>query len=163
MADTDVPGEVLARACAGDDAAREAIYHTLAPATLTLIRRVVAQRALAEDIFQDTMMILYERLPQFRREAPLGAWLRRIAISRCLMQLRSPWRRARLLLEPDAAGAAGAEAPSTPAYRGEWIDLERALATLSATARAGVWGALCSDPHVPWREPTASRACDKAR
>jgi RNA polymerase sigma factor (sigma-70 family) len=140
LADTAVPEEVLAQACAGDDAAREAIYAALAPATLTLIRRMVGQRALSEDIFQDTMMTLYERLPQFRREAPLGAWLRQIAISRCLMYLRSPWRRARLCLE-------GAELPAqsvdnslvTPGYRAEWIDLERALATLAPTARAVVW------------------------
>jgi RNA polymerase sigma factor (sigma-70 family) len=139
LADTAVPDELLAQACAGVSAAREAIYAVLAPATWTLIRRMVGQRALAEDVFQDTMMILYERLPQFRREAPLGAWLRRIAISRCLMQLRSPWRRARLLLEPDGAGADAAPASSTPGYRGEWIDLERALALLPATARAVVW------------------------
>jgi predicted metalloprotease with PDZ domain len=46
LADTGVPDELLTRACAGDEAAREAIYRVLAPATLTLIRRVVGQRAL---------------------------------------------------------------------------------------------------------------------
>jgi RNA polymerase sigma factor (sigma-70 family) len=140
LADTAVPEEVLAQACAGDDAAREAIYAALAPATLTLIRRMVGQRALSEDIFQDTMMTLYERLPQFRREAPLGAWLRQIAISRCLMYLRSPWRRARLRLEgADLHAQSGDNSLVTPGYRGEWIDLERALATLAPTARAVVW------------------------
>ena len=104
LADTGVPDELLARACAGDAAARQAIYGVLAPATLTLIRRVVGQRAAAEDIFQDTMMTLYERLPQFRREAPLGAWLRQIAISHCLMHLRSPWRRMCLRLEAEDPG-----------------------------------------------------------
>jgi RNA polymerase sigma-70 factor (ECF subfamily) len=141
LADTGVSEEVLARACAGDDAAREAIYTALAPATLTLIRRMVGQRALSEDIFQDTMMTFYERLPQFRREAPLGAWLRQIAISRCLMHLRSPWRRARLYLDTVRLPGAPDEAPPavTPAYAGESIDVERALATLSPTARAVVW------------------------
>jgi len=141
LADTGVSEEVLARACAGDDAAREAIYSALAPATLTLIRRMVGQRALSEDIFQDTMMTFYERLPQFRREAPLGAWLRQIAISRCLMHLRSPWRRARLYLDAVRLPGAPDEAPPpvTPPYAGESIDVERALATLSPTARAVVW------------------------
>ena len=140
MADTGVPDEVLARACAGDDAAREAIYRALAPATLTLIRRVVGQPALAEDIFQDTMMTLYERLPQFRREAPLGAWLRQIALSRCLMCLRSPWQRARMCLESaELSGGAAAAVPFAPGYRVEWIDVERALAALPPTARAVVW------------------------
>ena len=140
LADTGVADHLLARACAGDAAAREAIYSVLAPAALTLIRRIVGTRAIAEDIFQDTMMIMYERLPQFRREAPLGAWLRQIAISRCLMHLRSPWRRLRLRLEAEDPGHPWAdESLATPADRGEWIDLERALATLAPTARAIVW------------------------
>ena len=140
LAEIDVTDEVLLRACAGEQRAREAIYAATAGATLSLIRRLVGQRALAEDLFQDTMMTLFERLPQFRREAPLGAWLRQIAVSRCLMYLRSPWRRARLSLvsEESAVGAAPA-ALVTPGYRGEAIDLERALASLPATARAVVW------------------------
>jgi RNA polymerase sigma-70 factor (ECF subfamily) len=86
------------------------------------------------------MMTLYERLPQFRREAPLGAWLRRIAISRCLMYLRSPWKRARLSLTPvDLGTAAEVAALVTPGYGGELIDLERALASLAPTAQAVVW------------------------
>ena len=140
MADTGVPDEVLARACAGDDAAREAIYRIFAPATLTLIRRLVGQQALAEDIFQDTMMTLYERLPQFRREAPLGAWLRQIALSRCLMCLRSPWHRARMRLEATELVTGSADTVLlAPGYRVESIDVERALASLPPTARAVVW------------------------
>jgi RNA polymerase sigma-70 factor (ECF subfamily) len=132
--------ELLSRACSGESVARRALYAQLAPATLNLIRRMVGQRALAEDLFQDTMMIFYERLGQYRHEAPLGAWLRQIAISRCLMYLRSPWRRARLCLEPvDGGVAAEVAALVTPGFSGELIDLERALASLAPTARAIVW------------------------
>jgi RNA polymerase sigma-70 factor (ECF subfamily) len=80
-----VSPELLARAVGGEGAAREALYALLAPATLNLIRRMVGQRALAEDLFQDTMMIFFERLAQYRHEAPLGGWLRQIAGSRCQM------------------------------------------------------------------------------
>jgi RNA polymerase sigma factor (sigma-70 family) len=140
LAEIAVPRELLTRACAGDAPARQALYVALAPATLTLIRRMVGQRALSEDLFQDTMMTFYERLPQFRHEAPLGAWLRQIAISRCLMYLRSPWKRARMCLEPvDCGVAAEVAALITPGYAGEYIDLERALASLAPTARAIVW------------------------
>jgi DNA-directed RNA polymerase specialized sigma24 family protein len=131
---------VLREACAGGESARRALYLALAPATLNLIRRLVGQRALSEDIFQDTMMTFYERLSQFRGEAPLGAWLRRIAIRRCLMYLRSPWQRARLCLEPvDFGVAAEVAALITPGYAGDLIDLERALASLAPTTRAVVW------------------------
>ena len=140
LAEIAVAPELVMRACTGEGAARQALYAALAPATLNLIRRVVGQRALSEDLFQDTMMMFYERLPQYRHEAPLGAWLRRIAISRCLMYLRSPWKRARLCLEPiDGGVAAEVAALVTPGYRGELIDLERALASLAPTARAIVW------------------------
>jgi RNA polymerase sigma factor (sigma-70 family) len=133
--------EVLLReACAGGESAQRVLYLALAPATLNLIRRLVGHRALSEDIFQDTMMTFYERLPQFRGEAPLGAWLRRIAVRRCLMYLRSPWQRARLCLEPvDFGVAAEVAALITPGHAGDLIDLERALASLAPTARAVVW------------------------
>src|SRR5437016_10516810 len=86
------------------------------------------------------MLSFYVRLAQFRHEAPIGALLRQIAISRCLMYLRSPWKRLCLSLDPAdfGVGAAGA-ALVTQDYRGESIDLERALAALAPTARAVVW------------------------
>jgi len=140
LTDIVIDDALLEDACAGREAAQRALYAALAPATATLIRRLVGHRALSEDIFQDTMMTFYERLPQFRREAPLGAWLRRIAVSRCLMHLRSPWQRTRLCLEPVDSGVAAEVAQLiTPGYGGELIDLERALASLAPTARAVVW------------------------
>lgn len=131
-----VPGEVLARAKGGDERARAQIYGALAPATFGLIRRLVGPHALAEDLFQDTMIIVYEKLTSYRGEAPLGAWVRQIAISRCLMHLRSPWHRARLALEQ--AGDLDAMRLTLPP-RAESFDVERALASLTPTARAVVW------------------------
>jgi RNA polymerase sigma factor (sigma-70 family) len=139
LAETTVPDEVLAQACAGQRSARAALYAALAPATMTLIRRMVGQRALAEDIFQDTMMSFYQRLPQFRHEAPLGAWMRQIAVRRCLMQLRSPWTRVRQCLEALDEATLSEHRAVTTEYRCESIDVERALASLSPTARAVVW------------------------
>lgn len=140
LVEITVPEEVRARACAGEEGARQLIYAAVAPATFALIRRLVGNRSASEDVFQDTMMILFERLAQFRQEAPLGAWLRQIAISRCLMHLRSPWRRVRSCLEGAGDGAAPAGARLvTQALAPEALDLERALATLAPTARAVVW------------------------
>jgi RNA polymerase sigma-70 factor (ECF subfamily) len=135
-----VPEEVRVRACAGEEAARQAIYAAVAPATFALIRRLIGHRAASEDVFQDTMMIFYERLTQFRQEAPLGAWLRQIAVSRCLMHLRSPWQRVRQYLD----GADGGASPTGTALQAsalspETLDVERALASLGPTARAVVW------------------------
>jgi RNA polymerase sigma factor (sigma-70 family) len=140
LVEITVPEEVLSLARAGDAGAQQQIYVAVAPATLTLIRRFVGRGAICQDLFQDTMVTLYERLAQFRGEAPLGAWLRQIAISKCLMYLRSPWRRARLCLAALEQDTSAAAVPLvTAATSAEVIDVERALAHLGPTARAVVW------------------------
>ncbi len=140
LVEITVPDEVRERACAGEEGARQLIYAAVAPATFALIRRLVGNRSASEDVFQDTMMMLFDRLGEFRQEAPLGAWLRQIAISRSLMYLRSPWRRVRLCLEGSIETQAPPGTwPTTAALPPEAIDLERALATLAPTARAVVW------------------------
>jgi RNA polymerase sigma factor (sigma-70 family) len=141
LVEIQIPEELLQRARAGEEAAQAAVYAATAPAAFALIRRLITNRAMAEDLFQDTMMTLFQHLPEFRGEAPLGAWLRQIAISKCLMFLRSPWHRARLHLENDGEceTARSLSALVTPAPALEGLDVERALACLSSTARAVVW------------------------
>jgi RNA polymerase sigma factor (sigma-70 family) len=142
LIDIDVPPDVLANARFGSERAQAAVYAALAPATFGLVRRLMGSRALAEDLFQDTMMAVFQGLGTFRGEAPLGAWVRQIAISKCLMYLRSPWHRARMRITSEAdSGPRSAESllPPTPAPRAENLDVERALASLAPTARAVVW------------------------
>lgn len=142
LTETDVSGELLARARGGDPEAQAAIYRALAPSTYSLIRRIVGRGAIADDLFQDTMMTVYERLHGFRGEAPLGAWVRQIAVSKCLMHLRSPWQRARRQL--GAAFDSEASHGAGPAFAvagplAETLDIERALESLPPTARAVIW------------------------
>ena len=129
-----VPPQLVADACRGDGRAREQLYTSLAPAAFGLIRRLIGHHAQAEDLFQDTMITFFERLASYRAEAPLGAWLRQIAVSKCLMYLRSPWHRARLQIERLDHEARPSMDP-TP----ESLDVERALRSLSPTARSVVW------------------------
>jgi RNA polymerase sigma factor (sigma-70 family) len=141
LIDIPVPVATLAAARAGDRAAQAAIYAAVAPAVFALIRRMVGDRAIAEDLFQDSLLAAFEHLPEFRGDAPFGAWLRRIAVSRCLMHLRSPWQRARLSLSADPDSSPLQPQPAGPGDPGlaDLIDIERALATLSATARSVLW------------------------
>jgi RNA polymerase sigma-70 factor (ECF subfamily) len=140
LVEISVPDSILARARAGDAGAQQFIYTAVAAATLTLIRRFVGPGATAQDLFQDTMMVMYERLGEFRGEAPLGAWLRQIAISKCLGHLRSPWNRVRLQLVAIETQVDPVPAPlTTPSTAAESLDIERALARLAPTARAVVW------------------------
>jgi RNA polymerase sigma factor (sigma-70 family) len=142
LVDIAVAPEVVERARGGDECAQAAIYAAVAPATFALIRHIAGSRCLAEDLFQETMMTLYQRLSAFRGEAPFGAWVRQIAMSKCLMYLRSPWHRARLRLGADSGTDAEwweSLIPPTPGPKAENIDVERALASLTPTARAVVW------------------------
>jgi RNA polymerase sigma-70 factor (ECF subfamily) len=142
LVDIAVAPEVVERARGGDECAQAAIYAAVAPATFALIRHISGNRCLAEDLFQETMMTLYQRLSAFRGEAPLGAWVRQIAMSKCLMYLRSPWHRARLRLGADSVTDAQwweSLISPTPGPKAESIDVERALASLTPTARAVVW------------------------
>jgi RNA polymerase sigma factor (sigma-70 family) len=137
LAEIEVPADELAAARAGDQGARRALFERVAPATLAIIRRLVTQRALAEDLLQDTLIAMYEHLGDFRGEAPFGVWVRSIAVSRCLMSFRSPWHRARVALESwTEDGRAATESSSRTS---DLIDLDRALAKLSPVTRTVVW------------------------
>jgi len=141
LAEIPIPEELIARARGGEEAAQAEIYRAVGPAVFALTRRLVGNRAVAEDLFQDTMMALFQRLGDFRGEAPLGAWLRQIAVTRCLMYLRSPWHRARLHWESgDEDGALRSTMLSaTPPTSADVLDVERALAGLTPVGRAVVW------------------------
>jgi len=138
LAEIHVSPDELAAARAGDRQARGVLFERVAPATLGIIRRLVAQRALAEDLLQDTLIAMYEHLDDYRGEAPFGVWVRSIAVSRCLMAFRSPWHRARVALESwtEDSWAGPAESESRTS---DLIDLDRALAGLSPVTRAVVW------------------------
>jgi RNA polymerase sigma factor (sigma-70 family) len=138
LSEIQVTDAELAAARAGDAAARAALFERVAGPALGIIRRLVNHRALAEDLLQDTLIAVYEHLGEFRGEAPFGIWVRRIAVSRCLMAFRSPWHRARVALEslteqqqPWPLEAEGRTS--------DLIDLDRALARLSPVTRAVVW------------------------
>jgi RNA polymerase sigma-70 factor (ECF subfamily) len=146
-----VTPECLAAARAGDAAARGQLYGLVAGPVHALIRRIVGPDA-ADDLFQDTLLRMFERLPAYRGDAPIGRWVRAIAVNHCLMHLRSPWRRARVWL-----GGGGTTAPFDSAETGAdpfdllpatafgsrdasvAIDLSRLLAQLPPAARAVLW------------------------
>jgi RNA polymerase sigma-70 factor (ECF subfamily) len=145
LADLRFDPDLLRCAAAGEGDAQGELYRQLSPAVFALIRRLVADRAAAEDLFQDSLMAVLEHLPDYRGEAPLGAWVRRIVLSRCFMHLRSPWQRARMAFVDADDGDDGVQSPAVlPAAAvavdlAAQVDLSRALARLPAATRAIVW------------------------
>ena len=130
-----VEAGILARACAGERAAQARLYEQFATAVYTLASRLLVKPELAEDAMQDTFVEVMRGLPAFRGEAPVGMWIRRIAVNRCLMQLRSPWLRYRAAMPQEAEALRQDDS-------GRWqdvLDMERALEELPQAARAVVW------------------------
>jgi RNA polymerase sigma factor (sigma-70 family) len=126
---------VLARAQHGERAAHAEIYGLFSTSVFTLARRMLASRALAEDVLQDTFIEVIRKVGTYRGEAEFGFWVKRIAINKCLMHLRSSWVSRR---DGDGEETIGS-VPTRAVGIDDQIALERALDELSDTARVVVW------------------------
>jgi RNA polymerase sigma factor (sigma-70 family) len=130
-----IDAAVLARARRGDRQAHADLYTALAPTVYTLARRMLASEALAEDVLQETFVEVLRKIRAFRGEADFGSWVKRIAINKCLMHLRSGWC-ARRGAMPDVETL---REPGCGDSVERQIALDWALAQLSDTARVVVW------------------------
>ena len=125
----------VAGAQRGDTAAQGHLYEIFAPMVYTLARRMLVSPALADDVLQETFVEVLRKLHTYRGEAALGFWVRRIAVNKCLMYLRSGWNSRRV--ETDAIESL--YPPVRDARAEDQIALEHALAALSNTSRMVVW------------------------
>ena len=88
----DVPDTLLARARRGEASAFEQIYRRFERPVFTLALRLTGEREEAQDVLQDTMLKLFDRIGEFRSESPFWGWLRQIAVNEALMRLRKRGR-----------------------------------------------------------------------
>ena len=109
----------VAQVLSGDDGA----FRELVDATYPLVARIVRShlspaqdRAACE---QETYLRVFERLDQYRSDAPLEHWIARIAVNACLDALRKTKRRRELrwadLSETESAAVVASLADSTNA------------------------------------------------
>ena len=125
---------VVERARAGELAAFEQIYRRFERPVYTLALRMLADAESAREVLHDAMLKVFQRIDQYRNDAPFWAWLRQIASNEALMRLR---REHRFEPEPDADQIADAAAP--PWVRADALALERALGQLPAVTRSVLW------------------------
>lgn len=127
----------IARAQQGDSDATAALFRCFAPAVYTLALRLCQCASTADDLTQETFVAVIQGLSDFRSEASLATWIRKIAVSRCLMHLRGAWQRKASSIE---AFIDDIRAPDTDEQQiNDQQRLERALSALSSQARAVVW------------------------
>jgi RNA polymerase sigma factor (sigma-70 family) len=142
FSDPELPPDAVERARSGDVAAWEAIYRSFERPVFTLARRLLPQRAAAEDLAQDVFVEVLTRLGQYEGCGSFAGWVRTIAVNKCLMHLRSPWQRGLRWLDRSTAGVSYEpfERMACPGRDcGDEMDIERALSRLPDTARAVVW------------------------
>jgi RNA polymerase sigma factor (sigma-70 family) len=84
-----VDSALLARARRGERGAHTELYEMFGGMVLTLARRMLGSKAAAEDVLQDTFVEVFSKIGSYRGEAQFRVWVKRIAINKCLMQMRS--------------------------------------------------------------------------
>lgn len=139
--DIDIDPGIVRRAARGDVHAHEIIYRAYSAPVYSVCLRFTRVPAQAEDLLQDTFMEVIRSIGGFRGDAPLGSWIRRVAVSKALMFLRSAWHRRGQSLDDDwddvTPGSAATQGAS--AFPDEALDLDAALASLPPVSRAVVW------------------------
>lgn len=79
---------LVERARAGDDQAFAALFEQFHAPILNYLHRMVSDRAVAEDLTQDTFIKAYKALPRTSQDLAFKAWLYRIATNTAISHMR---------------------------------------------------------------------------
>ena len=134
----DVPATLLDRARRGEAAAFEQLYRSFERPVFTLALRLTGRREEAQDVLQETMIKLLDRIAAFRGDSPFWGWLRQIAVNEALMLLR---RRGKLVVEGaefDESALSDNEQMLPPRAADAAI-LARALSEMPGATRSVLW------------------------
>jgi RNA polymerase sigma-70 factor (ECF subfamily) len=69
--------------------AQRQLYERFASKLFVTAMRYMKNRSDAEDVLQDSFIKIYQKLPNFRFDCPLEAWLRKVVVNTALKQLQS--------------------------------------------------------------------------
>ncbi len=72
----------------GDRRAQNQLYSQYCDAMYNICLRMLKNQADAEDVLQQSFVDVFRKLDQYRMEAAIGAWIKRIVINNCLTFLR---------------------------------------------------------------------------
>lgn len=82
--------EGLLQGClAGDRRAQRQLYETYSGKFLAICMRYLKDREQAEDVMIQSIMKIFEKLPQFQAKGSFEGWMKRIVVTQSLMALRS--------------------------------------------------------------------------
>lgn len=141
FADIEIDPGIVRRAAKGDARAHEIIYRAFSTPVYSICLRFTKTPAHAEDLVQETFIEIMRSIAKFRGEAALGSWIRRIAVTKSLMFLRSAWTKRGQSLGDDWDDMTAGEPVShgISSHPDDAMDLDAALASLPDVSRAVVW------------------------
>jgi RNA polymerase sigma factor (sigma-70 family) len=141
FAEINIDPGIVRRAAKGDMRAHEIIYRAFATPVYSICLRFTKAPAQAEDLVQETFIEIMRSIDGFRGDAALGSWIRRIAVTKALMFLRSAWTKRGQALGEDWHDVTEGDALSHGISRhpDDAIDLDAALASLPEVTRVVVW------------------------
>lgn len=138
---------------AGDRHAFEALVRRHQSELRGLLRRLCdGDAARADDLAQETFLLAFRKISQFRGDAQFSTWLYRVAYNCFLMHRRGQRDMVTLELEPDHSAADGADAGAAPLTKAAAdddpavmtdqahlsADVARAMTVLSAAEKAAI-------------------------
>jgi RNA polymerase sigma-70 factor (ECF subfamily) len=133
----DSDAALMRRVAGGDAAATRLVVARHLPQVLALARRMLNDAAEAEDVAQDAMLRLWQMAARWREDAPIAAWLYRVAHNLAIDRIR----RRRPMIDVDTAVDLADPAP-TPlerlAERDRKTAVERAIAALPERQRTAI-------------------------
>lgn len=120
----------------GDQQAFEALYRLHHGRIMALLWRLTGgDRALAEDLLQESFVRAWNKLDLFEGKSAFGTWLHRLSVNVALSDRRSQKRRMQREVPADEASERTATGASD-VTAGLAADLEQAIACLPERARA---------------------------
>ena len=138
--DIQIDPAIVQRAARGDVHAHEILYRAYGSPVYSICLRFTRVPAHAEDLTQETFVEVIRSISGFRGDAPVGAWIRRIAVSKALMFLRSAWHSRGQSLDDDWEDSTeGRNSTMQSEYPEQAIDLDAALGALPAVSRTVIW------------------------
>ncbi len=131
-----VDASVVDRARRGDADAHAELYERFSVDVMTVARRMLGSTARAEDVLQETFVEVIRGVGRFRSDSEIGTWIHRIAINKCLSELRSRWWQGRVDVDVEFLNPArsGTQDEAEAA-----IEAGRLLDALPDLTRAVLW------------------------
>lgn len=132
--DVDIQSEVVRDLVKGKPNAQESIYRDFSKPVYSMALQILRNVQLAEDVTHDTFVDVFTNTSKLRDHTLFAAWIRKIAVNRCLMVLRSSSYKNSVSTDSLAPKEISESTDHESA-----IDIERALKMLKPTTRMIVW------------------------